>query len=157
MATPTSPTASMFSASFVQYLIANLAVGGNGPSQPVDFSALDPPGTTLFLDYVRVYALPDGFDELADMSWPNDVERPTLSMPSQPLPSPLQPLLPPPPPPQPLSPPPTPTTPTTTTRCPRRRRRCSAPRPSSSPSSTASPRASKCARASLSSYYYDDY
>ena len=102
---PAQRTAANFPYTRPQYLIANLAVGGNGPSQPVDFSALDPPGTTLFLDYVRVYALPDGFDELADMSWPNDVERPTLSMPSQPLPSPLQPLLPPPPPPQPLSPP----------------------------------------------------
>ena len=44
------------------YLIANLAVGGNGPSEPLDWSALDPPGTNLSIDYVRVYALEDGFD-----------------------------------------------------------------------------------------------
>ncbi|EOD31106.1 hypothetical protein EMIHUDRAFT_203217 [Emiliania huxleyi CCMP1516] len=75
---PAQRTAANFPYTRPQYLIANLAVGGDGPSQPVDFSALDPPGTTLFLDYVRVYALPDGLDELAEMSWPNDVERPTL-------------------------------------------------------------------------------
>ena len=39
------------------YLIANLAVGGNGPSEAVDEEALDGEGTSLSIDYVRVYAL----------------------------------------------------------------------------------------------------
>lgn len=40
-----------------QYMIANLAVGGNGPSEAVDEAALAPPGILLAIDYVRVYAL----------------------------------------------------------------------------------------------------
>lgn len=41
-----------------QYFILNLAVGGNGPSEPVDDVALTA-GVDLFVDYVRVYALSD--------------------------------------------------------------------------------------------------
>ena len=43
-----------------QYLVANLAVGGNGPSEPIDEAALLSPGTRLEIDYVRVYALAAG-------------------------------------------------------------------------------------------------
>ena len=59
---PVGATSDEFPYTKPQYLIANLAVGGNGPSEPLDWSALDPPGTNLSIDYVRVYALEDGFD-----------------------------------------------------------------------------------------------
>ena len=42
-----------------EYFIVNLAVGGNGPSEPVNRSALESnEGVQLLVDYVRVYALP---------------------------------------------------------------------------------------------------
>jgi len=40
-----------------QFLVANLAVGGNGPAQDLDRAALEPPGVTFAIDYVRVFAL----------------------------------------------------------------------------------------------------
>lgn len=39
------------------FFIANLAVGGNGPSEPLDEAALEAPGVRFAIDYVRVYAL----------------------------------------------------------------------------------------------------
>ena len=46
-----------------EYFIVNLAVGGNGPSEPVDMSALDrEEGVQLLVDYVRVYALPSDME-----------------------------------------------------------------------------------------------
>lgn len=59
---PVGATGDDFPYTKPMYLIANLAVGGNGPSEPLDWSALDPPGTNLSIDYVRVYALENGFD-----------------------------------------------------------------------------------------------
>ena len=50
-----------------QYLIANVAVGGNGPSQPLAAGALAPPGTQLHIDYVRVYALADEEAEVVSL------------------------------------------------------------------------------------------
>ena len=44
------------------YFVANVAVGGNGPSQPVEWAALEGEGTSLLVDYVRVYALDDDAD-----------------------------------------------------------------------------------------------
>ena len=39
------------------YFILNLAVGGNGPGEGPKPTDLEPPGTALLVDYVRVYAL----------------------------------------------------------------------------------------------------
>jgi hypothetical protein len=48
-----------------QYLIANIAVGGNGPAEPVDEAALASGGTSMHIDYVRVYELSAGEAVLA--------------------------------------------------------------------------------------------
>ena len=50
------------------YFILNLAVGGNGPSEPVKMDALDGDGTSLIVDYVRVYALEDEGDGKATVN-----------------------------------------------------------------------------------------
>lgn len=48
-----------------QYFILNLAVGGNGPSEPVDESVLTSGSAHLSVDYVRVYSLGDGLADAA--------------------------------------------------------------------------------------------
>lgn len=54
-----------------QYIITNLAVGGNGPSEAVDEAALIAPGTHLAIDYVRVYELDKrGFESAATFGAP---------------------------------------------------------------------------------------
>ena len=89
------------------YFIINLAVGGNGPSEPVDEAALRPPGASFLIDYVRVY----------DHAMPPVAPSPPIA-PPPPLPnnptspaSPPSPPASPPPPPSPSWPPPPPPSP----------------------------------------------
>ena len=91
------------------YFIMNLAVGGNGPGEPPDENSLEAPGTTLLIDYVRVYALDVPPSPPPFPASPSPPSTPPLppSAPSPPLPPPSPPSLPPPPPP-PLPPPPCP-------------------------------------------------
>jgi len=55
---PSPPDAANYPYTRPAFLIANLAVGGNGPSEPLDEEALEAPGVRFSIDYVRVYALP---------------------------------------------------------------------------------------------------
>ena len=83
------------------YFILNLAVGGNGPGEPPDEKSLEAPGTTLLIDYVRVYALDVPPSPPPFPASPSPPSPPPLppSGPSPPLPPPWPPSLPPPPPP----------------------------------------------------------